>query len=422
MRTTAPIEQLAARHGHYARELHRQFFRRLSLADCADVVQDALIAATMDETARSLDETELDHWLRRVARRRAINALHAPDRLGQGAVPRSHEDLHAFSELLADERQQLELEHDEDAEAFRAAFERLPAQEQRVLGLRHLDNLPVGTCAELVGLSRPKYERAHTEAVRRLVNLVVGIRPHDTCAEARSLINLSGGQELLDADNAARRDAHLAGCLHCRQYQRRSNGLLGLMPLPAVPFGDRLAARLHDLLARFLPAAPATEAAGGALGAGGVKVAALLATGVAAAGGTAAVVTAPQPHEAATHMTSVARTAAPAVTTTSTTPSRMVRASSWSTGAPTRSKARAAAQRATARRAASRARAAQAELKPSGTESPPVGSTSAHAASLAAGTAAANPTTTSNAHRSAAHAAPTGPAPDSSAGEFAPQP
>jgi hypothetical protein len=85
----------------------------------------------------------------------------------------------------------------------------------------------------LVGtFERPLVQAGYTQARRRLVDVVIATTPHDTCTETCVLINLSA-HDHLDRESAAHRDAHVAGCTHCRQYQRRSCGLLIFTPIPA---------------------------------------------------------------------------------------------------------------------------------------------------------------------------------------------
>ncbi|MDB5862074.1 MAG: sigma-70 family polymerase sigma factor, partial [Ramlibacter sp.] len=359
MRTASPLEHVIAHQDDYVRHIHGHFFRTLSSAACADAVQDAFIAAFQSEDFTGLDADQRGAWVRTRAYRNAIDQIRLlkgrPDR---GAPERAAvvsldelplESLPGAPDGVGDDDPRAD-----DAAAVLEAFNRLPDAEQRVIGLRHLDNLDRSACARLLGLSETQYKRKHTDAVRRLINLVIQTRPHDTCLQARTLIDLSVN-DTLDHDSLARRDAHLAGCAHCRQYQRRSRGLLIFVPLPALAFSDRFAARLHGLLERLMPMAQNADAAttaggAGALGAGGAKLAAVVAASVATVGGGTAVihhqVTHHAPAKAAVVQAKpvVARAAAP--TTTGAQPAASsTSASRAAAAAKARARAKAAARR-----------------------------------------------------------------------------
>jgi RNA polymerase sigma factor (sigma-70 family) len=435
--TTTPLEQLAARTDNYARYIHRHFSRKLSAEDCADAVQDAFVDAAASDVCAGLDEPRLEAWIKHAAYTKALDTIRGPEREGRGAVRRRRTDIDQLAEILPDLATLGEEDTtDDDAAAVLAAFQRLPALEQRIIGLRHLDNLPRQTCAELVGLPVTKYKRAHTEAVRRLIALVVETRPHDTCLEARSLINLSV-QDMLDDQSAARRDAHLAGCAHCRQYQRRSRGLLIFLPIPALTFRDRLASILHGLLERVIPATAAADAAttaggasgAGVLGAGGVKAIAVLASGTLAVGGGSAAVAITKHGSHASHKAKTTRVAkaAAAVEPTVTTATASVQRTYASRTATTTvaktvkamTKTKATNKRASVRTAKSASASASGELKPLGHEVSVTPTTTTVApAPVKPAYAAATPTSP----KSSSVAVPSEPKADSSSGEFAPQP
>jgi RNA polymerase sigma factor (sigma-70 family) len=421
---TRPLEVLAARSSEYERYVQRHFFRRLAPDDCADAVQDAFLEAQTSETCASLELPSLDAWLRRAAYKKAIDILRGPDRDGRGAVRRQRTDIDTLAEVLAaDESPD---ENDDDAAAVRAAFERLPPVDQRVIGLRHHDNLPREACAELLGMSVTRFKRAHTRAAQRLISMVIETRPYDSCSEARALINLSA-DGLLDDASAARRDAHVAGCPHCHQYQRRSRGLLAFLPIPALGIPDRLFARLHGLIDRIVPATSLADTAtatggAGALGAGGVKLAALVTSGaVAVGGGTVAVNHAP---DSRSHKPS-ATAAAPTARTVQ--PFTVGALGSFDRPAALKNAAVVSSSRPLHRSNSSKrssptssASAATGELKPVGHEVTTTAATTLESPTSApAATTASTPT-----HQQAPASAPV-PAPppaDSSSGEFAPHP
>jgi RNA polymerase sigma factor (sigma-70 family) len=425
MRTASPLEHVITHQDDYVRHIHGNFFRTLSSAACADAVQDAFIAASQSDDFAQLEVDQRGPWVRTRAYRNAIDQVRLlkgrPDRGApeRAAVVSMHDlpldTLPGAPDVTDDDPR------DDDAAAVLEAFNRLPDTEQRVIALRHLDNLDRGACARLLGLSETQYKRKHTEAVRRLINLVVQTRPHDTCLQARTLIDLSIN-DTLDHNSLARRDAHLAGCAYCRQYQRRSRGLLIFAPLPALAFSDRFAARLHGLLERFMPVAQNADAAttaggAGALGAGGAKLAAVVAASVAAVGGGSAVV-----HHEVTHRTPAkaaavnARPVAAPAPTTITTAAAGPAARSTSASRAAAAKAKAA----TARRKRAKAASGAGELKPLGHEvsvRTGTATTPPPAPARAAATPTSSPTT-----KSAPVAVPTGTQADSSSGEFAPQP
>jgi RNA polymerase sigma factor (sigma-70 family) len=423
MDTVTPMEVLAARSSEHVQFVQSHFFRKLSREDCADAVQDAFLAASSSEVCAALDVAQLDAWLKRAAYNKALDILRGPDREGRGAVRRHRTDIDALAELLAADEPR-DPGDDDDVVAIKEAFAKLPTLDQRVIGLRHHDNLPREACAELLGMTVTKFKRAHTRAVQRLINLVVETRPYDSCAETRGLIHLSVA-DLLDEVSAARRDAHIAGCPHCRQYQRRSRGLLVFLPLPALAFSDRLLARLHGLADRLIPAAQVSDAAtatggAGALGAGGAKLAALVTAGAVAVGGGAAI-----KHAAPSH-TPKARAAVgasprQAPSSGAVSFASAVQRSYAARSAPLRSATTSSAggSAASAKSRAAVSASAAGELKPPGHEVSPTATTTLPIipAHTAATTTSAHTTTTS-----APAPVPTPTSPDSSSGEFAPHP
>jgi RNA polymerase sigma factor (sigma-70 family) len=438
MRTATPMEQLAARSYEHVQFIYSHFFRRLSRDDCADAVQEAFLQAASSGHCAGLDVPRLDAWIKRAAYNKAIDILRGPDRDGRGAVRRQRTDIDALAEVLPSPSVS-EDEEDDTAAAVRDAFHRLPALDQRVIGLRHHDNLPREACAELLGMPVTKYKRAHTRAVQRLINLVVQTSPYgESCAKTRTLIDLSSN-DLLDEEDVARRDAHIAGCANCRQYHRRSRKLLVLTPLPALGILDRLAARLHGFAERlaFFGGGQATDAVtassgAGAVAAGGAKLAAVLATGAVAVGGAGAalhdhhVTKQPTAAEARDAPSVPAMRAAPAVHAT-----YAARRDNPPGGTPASGSARSSTSpiHAHSSSTASARTASAPEMKPPGTEV----TTTAPAASSATSRPAprrtlASPSSSSSSATTTAHAEPFGvaipaaAAADSTTGEFAPHP
>lgn len=425
MRSTAtPIEDLAARQGDYVAALHRSFFRTLSRAACEDVVADVFAQACASPTCGDLQRPALDLWLKTAIRHRAIDVLRA--RQGQGAVRREAElDISELTQLRGAEDVQAD-DDSADLAAFMAAYRRLPARDQQILGLRHFDNLQRDVVARMLGLSLDKYKRRYTQARRRLVDVVIATAPHDTCPEARALINLST-HDRLDLESAARRDAHVAGCPHCRQYQRHSRGLLVLTPIPATALADRLLSRLHAVAERFLPFLPTADAAStpgtargaGALGAGGLKLAAVLVSGaVAVGGGTAAVHrTHPNDRVQAATKTGPVVSSAPQVPISPASYARRPAAATVTEFAP-RSARSTAAEKSATKSTSSRA-SSGGELKPPGNE---VTRASSRAKNAVSGPLLQQQTTTSARTKPSGVAVSVPTPADSSSGEFAPQP
>jgi RNA polymerase sigma factor (sigma-70 family) len=424
MRTVSPLEEVVARQDDFVRHVHGHFFRTLSNAACADAVQDAFISASQSEDFGQLEPDQRSAWVRTRAYRNAVDQVRLingrPDRYEVTGGDVISLDSVPLDTLPGSPDAPEEDPRDDDAAAVLEAYNRLPQTEQRVIGLRHLDNLDRSACARLLGLSETQYKRKHTEAVRRLINLVIQTRPHDTCLQARTLIDLSVN-DALDNDSLARRDAHLAGCPHCRQYQRRSRGLLIFLPLPALAFSDRFAARLHGLLERIMPVAqgadPTAAASGaGALGVGGVKIAAIVATGAAAVGGGTAVVHKTSGHHhAKAHAAKVIQSTPIAVAPAATGSAAGQRVGAGTAPPATSTKTKPKAKKANA------SASSTGELKPLGHEVP-VPATSTTASVAASPPAAAATTTSSHQSQHAPVAVPTEAPADSSSGEFAPHP
>jgi RNA polymerase sigma factor (sigma-70 family) len=425
--TTTPLDELARRAETYAKEIHRRFFRVLTREDCADVVQDVFLLAAESETCRHFNRYKLEAWIRHAAQHRALDIVKDPHHLGQGKRRRTPRlDITDLAEVLAAETP--DETDDTHMKALLAAFARLPARQQQILGLRHLDNLTREACARVMNMSVMTFRRSHDDAVRRLIDLVVQTRPHDTCAEARALIHLSADGHL-EPESIARLDAHLEGCAHCHHYRRRSRGLLVFLPLPALTLADRLAARLHVVVDRLMPAAQGADPSlaaggGGAAALGGAKIVAVLAAGAVAVGGPIAA------HHLSGRDTAHAAVRGPGVPVAGSSPAATssdgsrtytyaARPSSQ-VSAPTPSTRRSGGVAANATRHKTRT-STLGELKPAGHEVSP---TAARPATLPAPQGAATssraPTKTTN--KAAPAPVPGAPTADSSSGEFAPHP
>jgi RNA polymerase sigma factor (sigma-70 family) len=426
MPTTTPLDELAGLAETYAKELHKRFFRVLTREDCADVIQDVFLAAAESETCQQLNRYKLEAWIRRAAQHRALDVVKDPHHLGQAAERRAPRlDITDFAEVLAADAP--DETDDTHMTALLAAFARLPTQQQQILGLRHLDNLTREACARVMNMSVMTFRRSHDDAVRRLIDLVVQTRPHDTCAEARALIHLSADGHL-EPESTARLEAHLEGCAHCHHYRRRSRGLLVFLPLPAVSLADRLAARLHIVIERVLPAAQSADPSlaagaggGGAAALGGAKVVAVLAAGAVAVGGPLAAhrLTAHERARAAVPSTSAAAsnsTPPASARVGSMTYTYAARPSSPATSPSTSARPSTGAARKTTRHKTGTSTLG--ELKPPGHEISP----SATSPAPRAVTTTSSPALHKTINKSAPAAVPPAPTADSSSGEFAPHP
>ena len=271
--TAAPAQTTAdvlALHERIARYIHGHFRRKLSFEEARDAAAEALAEADRAASAGH-DIADLDRWLRRAAWRNALDAIRKVE--GEGERTRQRpadladhadflgtEDLNQAALVLAAGR-------DSDADALRRAFAALRPQEQRALQLRFFDGLEVDEVLSVLGCSRHQYENLHKRGLRKLREALIAETGATACGETRALIL----ESTLAPQLAARRDAHLAGCLTCRAYARRRSGLIAALPLPIASGSDRIWSRLQNLLGHS-PEHAAEGVAVAATGGGGATL------------------------------------------------------------------------------------------------------------------------------------------------------
>jgi RNA polymerase sigma factor (sigma-70 family) len=263
------------------------FHRKLTYEEARDAAAEALAEADRAATAGA-DIRDLHQWLRTAAWRNALDAIRR--NVGEGHTPRER----AVEFTVDDHADRFTHHPDEDfveavagacdADALRAVWVKLNRDEQRALHLRYFDELPVADVLDVLGCSRHHYENLTKRALRKLRDGLVSGEQDRACRSARALV-VRGTGKALAPDLATARDAHLDGCLSCRAFARRSQGLMAALPLPALGLADRLVARWHGFAAGASETAQAGETLAGATalaaGAGGA------ATGGAAVAGSA---------------------------------------------------------------------------------------------------------------------------------------
>src|SRR3954452_5088531 len=171
---------------------------------------------------------------------------------------------------------ELELEAAQEHEQHRATVERtlrrLRVDDAELLRLKYLEQRAPAEISTELGITRSQYERRLTEASERGREALASAESGPACGPVRQL--LRAGARLARHD-AARVDAHLLDCLHCRAYALRARGLLELIGVPVLGAWERLAGRVASVLGRD-----------GGAAVGGARDAAL-AGGTAAGAGTA---------------------------------------------------------------------------------------------------------------------------------------
>jgi hypothetical protein len=361
--------------------------------------------------ARTLDPERASRWLHVVVKREAWAV-----RQGRADVVASDDfdfDRHEAVHLASPEEQTLSADRVTRAAE---ALQRLKPHEVQAMWLKALGN-SYDDIGAATGWSKRKIERCLVEGRKAFLERFSGIEAGDECRRWQPVLSAILDGEATAAQLAEARP-HLRNCSGCRASLRALHD--ADRPLAAVlPFGLTGAGlKLGGLFDRFLPAAASGDGAGAAgglslFGAGGAKLAGLLAAGAAASagGGLVAVhehgATDRAPSVRATHRAAAdARTPAPDITRPA---AGVVRAPGGRSDGGGRHDARLVARRASPGRV---------EFAPAGAEPSPGGSEtpsptpSAVAAVPVKRTASPVP-----------RGAPTAPAQtDSAAGEFAPQP
>jgi DNA-directed RNA polymerase specialized sigma24 family protein len=211
-------EEVAAAQARLARWLRAGFRHRLSSEDLLDVAAQSIAEAYEHLTRTPVRDPE--GLLKRIARRNALDEVRR--RVGQdprgprpAPAPLLADDpaLAGTDPSLAAPAQAATL-----AQAYEEAIAGLASvapEERMALTLRLVDELPRQTCAALTSRSLDQYKRLYTRALAQLRAELLN-RSRDGCAATRALL----AQGPLEPLPAARRDAHLAGCLPCRAWAR----------------------------------------------------------------------------------------------------------------------------------------------------------------------------------------------------------
>jgi RNA polymerase sigma factor (sigma-70 family) len=397
--------------------------------------------------ARTLDPVSAHKWLHVVIKREAMEV-----RRGRSDSVASEDinfDHHPSFDVSTPEERALTVDRTtRAAEALR----RLKPQELRAMWLKALGH-SYAEIAQATGFSATKVNRCLAEGRKSFLERFEGIETGAECERWQPVLSAMVDGEATAAQVTEARP-HLRNCPACRATLRglheAHTPLVAVLPVGLMSVG----AKLTGLVERLLPGASggtgpvdAGAAVGGAgfLGAGGLKLAGLLAAGAAATAGGGLVVE----HETSQHRAAVAAeakgsshrsgavttsatasahrvttTAAVATTTSSPGTPKSVASGSGSSTHANRA-ARARALRLAARRHAQTGRI---EFAPRGIEPEVAAPVASRASAPHATPAPASPTptptspTVAPSPSSSSAATPSEPNADSSAGEFAPQP
>ncbi len=280
IRAHSTYDAVAASYARYAAELHRRFATTLSVSDCEDAVQNALLAAWSAGAASGHTVAELENYVRTAARNAAISQIR--ELHGEGAARRSFtaydDELHDTADPEHPEQTLLaSAEEAEHRQILLAAYERLPAINKAAIRDRYTLELPVAACAARRSLTRTKFERLFTASVNRL-RIILADSHADDCMRARFELDVARDRRApIDAAACAFAHAHTESCFACKTHSfARKGGLLGTLPLPAAGLMHRLLGRIPglgssaDRVAAVTTEAPAGAGGGAAAtGAGG---------------------------------------------------------------------------------------------------------------------------------------------------------
>lgn len=285
----APVTTAEVVKAHHALTAYvfGNFHRKLTYEEARDVAAEALAEADRAVTG-GCEIRDLHQWLRTAAWRNALDAIRR--NVGEGHTPRerpveftleehadrfTHQPDDDFVDAVAGAA---------DAASLRTAWAKLAPDEQRALHLRYFDELPVSAVLDVLGCSRHHYENLTKRALRKLRDALVKGEQDAHCRSARALV-IRGKATALAHELATERDAHLDGCLSCRAFVRRSEGLIAAMPLPALGLADRLLTRWHSVVSSAPDSVHAGETLAGATALAGAGAGAAATGGAAAAGG-----------------------------------------------------------------------------------------------------------------------------------------
>jgi len=369
---------------------------------CADDAHDAY-QRSMEiflRRARTLDPASAHKWLHVVVKREAQEVRRA--RSGSVSYEALDFEQHAAGDADTPEERALTVDRTtRAAEALR----RLKPQELRAMWLKALGH-SYAEIAEATGYSATKVNRCLTEGRKSFLERFEGIEAGAECERWQPVLSAMVVGEATAAQITDARP-HLRNCPACRATLRglhqSQSPLAAVLPVGLVSAGAKLSGLLERLLPGGGEAAGAAAGGTGVLGVGGAKLAGLLAAGAAATGGGLAVAH----HDGGHHAAAVVHRAAPAhvvAVARSATPTSPAVAAARARSAPAKAatpKAR-PRQRVVAHR---RAAGGRIEFTPRGAE--PVATPVVHATPTAVRASAPRPV-------------PAGP--DSTRGEFAPQP
>jgi RNA polymerase sigma factor (sigma-70 family) len=282
---------------------------------CEDDAHDAYQRAMeiLLRRARTLDPASAHKWLHVVVKRESLEIRRS--RLGSVALETIDFELHSASEVSTPEERVLNIDRSKRATE---ALRRLKPQELRAMWLKAVGH-SYAEIAETTGYSPTKVNRCLTEGRKSFLERFEGIEAGAECARWQSVLAaMAEGAATAGQITDAR--PHLRNCAACRAtlrgLHRAHRPLKVVLPVGLVSAGTKLS----GLLERLLPGLGGGGDAGGAaaggagfLGVGGAKLAGLLAAGAATAGG--GLVVAQQAHDGAGHHAASARAvrAAPAV-------------------------------------------------------------------------------------------------------------
>jgi RNA polymerase sigma factor (sigma-70 family) len=274
---------------------------------------------------RTLDPRSAHKWIHVVVKREAQELR----RVRSGSVPYEaiDFDLHVASDVSTPEERALSKDR---ARRAGEALGRLKPQERRAMGLKAFGH-SYEEIAKATGYSGTKVNRCLTEGRKSFLERFEAIELGAECQRWQPVLSAMVSGEATAAQITDARP-HLRNCAACkatlRGLQQSHRPLKAVLPVGLVSLG----AKLSGLLERLLPGvagggdAGAVAAGGvGLFGIGGAKLAGLLAAGaVATAGG--GLVVAQEGHDGAGSRTSPARTVraapAPGVAAAMSTPRR----------------------------------------------------------------------------------------------------
>jgi RNA polymerase sigma factor (sigma-70 family) len=389
---------------------------------CADDAQDAY-QRSMEifmRRAPTLDPRSASRWLHVVVKHEAMEVRRGRSEL----VAREDVDFDRHEAGTVPSPEERALSADRATRAAEA-LGRLKPQELRALWLKALGH-SYAEISQVTGFSATKVNRCLAEGRKSFLERFEGIEAGEECARWQPVLSAMVDGEAT-APQVAEARPHLRNCPACRATLRglheAERPLAAVLPIGLVGAGLKLV----GIVERILPGAANVDSTAGAAGAGGAgllglggaKLAGLLAAGAAATASGGLVVSheARQLHHRATAAPRDAHRAASAASPRTPTSVAVAAArpptSTRATAAPHRLKPRVrVAHRLVVRRAASSGRV---EFAPPGSEAPAPAAASKPAPVPVVVTAASSTP-------AAPTPAPTPSRPDSTSGEFAPQP